>query len=66
MNRLPSAKQVVSYAGIDAQVTQSGDFKGSQSHMSKRGSAYLRRAIWGAAFVASWADPELKAYYQSL
>jgi transposase len=66
IHRFPSAKQVVSYSGIDAQVTQSGEFMGSQSHMSKRGSAYLRRAIWGAAFVASWADPELKAYYQSL
>lgn len=66
IHRFPSAKQVVSYAGIDAQVMQSGEFKGSQNHMSKRGSAYLRRAIWGAAFVASWSDPQLKAYYQSL
>ena len=35
-------------------------------HMSKRGSPYLRRAIWGAAFVASYSDPELTAYYQRL
>lgn len=34
--------------------------------MSRRGSPYLRRAIWGAAFVASWSDPELSAYYKRL
>ena len=64
--RFPSGKQVVSYAGLDASVHESGDFVGTQSHISKRGSPYLRRAIWGAAFVASWADPELAAYYQRL
>ena len=66
IHRFPSAKQIVSYAGIDAQVHESGEFKGDQTHMSKRGSPYLRRAIWGAAFVASWADPQLKTYYQNL
>ncbi|MDD4324272.1 MAG: IS110 family transposase [Eubacteriales bacterium] len=66
IKRFPSAKQIVSYAGLDASVHESGDFKGSQSRMSKRGSAYLRRAIYGAAFIASWSDPELSAYYKRL
>ena len=66
INRFPSGKQIVSYAGIDASVNESGSFKGNQASMSKRGSAYLRRAIFGAAFVASWADPELSEYYQRL
>lgn len=66
IRRFPSGKQIVSYAGIDASVSSSGEFEGTQSHMSKRGSPYLRRAIWGAAFVASWSDPELSAYYQKL
>ncbi len=66
IHRFPGAKQIVSYAGIDATVHESGEFEGNQSRMSKRGSPYLRRAIWGAAFVASWSDPELKAYYQKL
>ncbi|SDL34803.1 transposase, partial [Lacicoccus qingdaonensis] len=34
--------------------------------LSKRGSPYLRRAIWQAAFVASNQDPALTAYYQKL
>ena len=66
IKRFPSAKQIVSYAGLDATVNESGEFKGQRSSISKRGSPYLRRALWGAAFVASWSDPELKDYYQRL
>ena len=66
INRFPSGKQLVSYSGIDASVHESGEFAGTRSHISKRGSPYLRRAIWGAAFIASWSDPELSAYYQRL
>lgn len=66
IHRFPSAKQIVSYSGLDASVSESGDFAGDQCHISKRGSSYLRRAIWGAAFVASWSDPELTAYYHRL
>lgn len=66
IHRFPGGKQIVSYAGIDVQVHESGDFKGTQTHMSKRGSPYLRRAIWGAAFIASWSDPQLRVYYQGL
>ena len=66
ISRFPSAKQVVSYAGLDATVNESGEFKGQRSSISKRGSPYLRRALWGAAFVASWSNPELKEYYQRL
>ncbi len=34
--------------------------------MSKRGSPYLRRAIFTAATIASFHDPVLSAYYQKL
>lgn len=66
ISRFPSGKQIVSYAGLDATVNESGQFKGQQASMSKRGSPYLRRALFGAAFIASWSDPELSAYYQKL
>lgn len=66
INRFPSAKQIVSFAGLDAQIKESGEFTDTQTHISKRGSPYLRRAIWGAAFVASWSDPQLKDYYEHL
>lgn len=64
--RFEDAKKLVAYAGIDAAVSQSGSFEGTQMHMSKRGSPYLRRALYTAAGVAAFHDPELSAYYQRL
>lgn len=56
--------RLVAYAGIDPSVKQSGDFTGSRNRMSKRGSPYLRRALWLAATVAYRFDPTLAAFYQ--
>ena len=47
-------------------VSQSGEFEGTKQHISKRGSPYLRRAIWLAANRAAFCDPILLEYYQSL
>ena len=66
ISRFEDAKKLVAYAGIDAAVSQSGNFEGTQMHMSKRGSPYLRRALYTAAGVAAFHDPELSAYYQRL
>jgi transposase len=62
--RFDSLKQVVAYAGIDPAVYQSGQFEAHQTRMSKRGSPYLRHALWLAASQARIYDPELKTYYQ--
>jgi transposase len=48
---------------LDASVFESGDFKGTRQHISKRGSPYLRRALYVAAFKAIQVDPELAAYF---
>jgi transposase len=61
--RFDSADKLVAYAGIDASVAESGEFQADQAHMSKRGSPYLRYAIWQAAVAALLHDAELKAYY---
>ena len=66
ISRFENAKKLVAYAGIDATVSQSGNFEGTKMHMSKRGSPYLRRALYTAANVAAFHDPELSAYYQRL
>lgn len=66
ISRFESAPQLVAYAGLDVTVKQSGNFVGTQTKISKRGSPYLRRAIWLAATVASFQDPALSLYYQSL
>ena len=66
IERFERPEQLVAYAGLDASVHQSGDFNSSNTRISKRGSPYLRRAIWQAAFVASNHDPALSLYYQKL
>ena len=57
-------RKVAGDAGIDPSIRQSGQFVGNQSHMSKRGSPYLRRAIWLASSVATLYNPVMKAFYQ--
>ena len=64
INRFDKPSQLVAFAGIDATVCQSGEFEGVHNVMSKRGSPYLRKALFQAAFVASNSDPVLKAFYQ--
>ena len=64
IHRFASPDKLVAYAGIDATVYQSGDFEAAETHMSKRGSPFLRIAIWQAASMAVLYDPQLKAYYQ--
>src|SRR5699024_10535476 len=59
-------EQLVAFAGLDASVHQSGDFNSNRTRLSKRGSPYLRRALWQAAFVASNHDPALSLPYQKL
>ena len=66
IKRFERPEQLVAYAGLDPSVHQSGDFNGSKTRISKRGSPYLRRAIWQAAFVASFHDPALSLHYQKL
>lgn len=65
VNRFESSEKIVAYAGIDPSVYETGQFKADQAHMSKRGSPYLRRAIWQAASMAALYDPELKVYYEA-
>jgi len=64
IRRFDSPAKLVAYAGIDASVAQSGDFEAEHNHMSKRGSPYLRRALFLAANVAIRFDSELGAFYQ--
>ncbi|WP_279388799.1 transposase [Hydrogenispora ethanolica] len=43
---------------------QSGDFNGTRNRMSKRGSTYLRRAVWLAATTAVLHDPVMAEFFQ--
>ena len=62
IQRFDAPEKLVAYAGIDATVYQTGQFEARQMHMSKRGSPYLRHALWQAASMAIRYDDELRAY----
>ena len=66
IHRFDAPGKLVAFAGLDVKVNQSGEFVGTKTKISKRGSPYLRRAIWLAASRAAFCDPILSAYYQSL
>lgn len=66
IHRFGSPSKLVAFAGLDVKVNQSGEFSGTKNKISKRGSPYLRRAIWLAANKAAFCDPILSDYYQSL
>lgn len=64
ITRFSTPEKLVAYAGIDATVYQTGQFQASEAHMSKRGSPYLRLALWQAASMTIRYDDELKAFYE--
>lgn len=64
INRFANPKKLVAFCGLDPTVMQSGTYTGTRNRISKRGSPYLRRAIWMSAFVASRNDPVFRAFYE--
>lgn len=62
--RFPHQKLLIAYAGLDPKVKQSGISLKRNTHLTKRGSPYLRRAAYIAASIAQRHDPELKSYYE--
>ena len=64
VHRFPSIKELVAFAGLDPSVHQSGQFQATNTRLSKRGSPYLRRAVWIASLSARRFDPDLAAFYQ--
>lgn len=63
INRFSKLESLVAYAGIDPTVFSSGEFEGTQQHISKRGSPYLRKALWMAATGARRWQPDLDAFF---
>ena len=57
-----SADKVLAYAGLSPSTYQSGQMNNCYAHMEKRGSKYLRYAIFNATkYVCHW-DPTFAAY----
>ena len=61
-NRFDSPDKILAYAGLSPSTYQSGQLISSHSKMEKRGSRYLRYALFNAAkYVCIW-DPTFAAY----
>ena len=63
-SRFDSADKILAYAGMSPSTYQSGQMSltGAYSHMEKRGSRYLRYALYNATkYVCLW-DPTFAAY----
>lgn len=63
INNFSSPSKLTAFAGIDPSENQSGNKKSSNEKTSKRGSPYLRHALFPAAMVASNNDPVMHDYY---
>lgn len=64
ISRFSSPAKLAAFAGIDPTVKQSGEFNSVHNHMSKRGSPYLRRAIWQASVLSTINNPDLREFFQ--
>jgi transposase len=62
--RFTNGKQVLKLTGYDLSARRSGNTSDtSVPVISKRGKAYLRYALYQAAFVASTSNPHVMMYY---
>ena len=59
-----SADKVLAYAGLSPSTYQSGRMNNCYAHMEKRGSRYLRYAIFNATKYVCYWDPIFKAYLE--
>lgn len=62
---ISSQKQLISYAGMDIMLNESGQIK-RRSKMSKRGNKFIRHAVHMPALCAVQYNQELKKFYQNL
>ena len=61
-NRFDSPDKLLAYAGLSPSTYQSGKLESTHAHMEKRGSKYLRYALYNATkYVCHW-DPVFRSY----
>lgn len=64
INRFHSADSLISYSGIDVTVYESGKYKAKNCMPSKKGSKYLRYALFQVSRIIWQHDPVFQAYYE--
>jgi transposase len=66
IRRFPSARQLVSYLGLDPRVSQSGAEPARHGRISKQGPGETRHVLVEAAWHASRAPGPLRAFHQRI
>ncbi|MBQ9805309.1 MAG: IS110 family transposase [Clostridia bacterium] len=64
IDRFHSAESLISYSGIDVTVYESGKYKAKNCMPSKKGSKYLRYALFQVARIIWQHDPVFRDYYE--
>lgn len=63
ISKFSSAIKLIAFSGLDPKLKESGNYQG-KTPISKRGSKYLRNAIWYSALTACRVEPSFKQKYQ--
>ena len=64
IHRFHSAESLISYSGIDVTVYESGKYKAKNCMPSKKGSKYLRYALFQVSRIIWQHDPVFQTYYE--
>ena len=64
IHRFHSAESLISYSGIDVTVYESGKYKAKNCIPSKKGSKYLRYALFQVSRIIWQHDPVFRTYYE--
>ena len=63
INNFKNSEHLISYAGLDVIIYESGKYKATNLSISKKGSAYLRYALYQVAKSCCIHDPMFHKYY---
>ena len=63
IKRFSNSSKLLAFAGLDPVVKQSGNFQAEHMKISKRGSTYLRYAIYRVAFLIIYNNETFSKYY---
>ncbi|MCI0480825.1 MAG: transposase, partial [Candidatus Dadabacteria bacterium] len=66
IERFDNVEELIAFAGLDPAIHDSGNFQSTNLHISKRGSPYLRSALYMSALVAMRCNPVCKAFADRL
>ncbi len=64
IHRFHSAESLISYSGIDVTVYESGKYKAKNCAPSKKGSKYLRYALFQVSRIIWQHDPIFRTFYE--